>query len=158
MGMAMAYVTATGLLLWTKRREDIALWRGFRHWTMMTIWGLPFAMLVSAVAYFLTLPAGAPMEWTPFAFFVAVAGVILFGLVNKNAQSNMRFATAALCIGLPLLRLLTGGASWSEARIAGAGEIIAIDVLFVALGLIMLRSYRKSDADQPIIAQQEPAE
>lgn len=157
LGLAMAYVTATGMLLWTKRREDDPLWQRFQHWVYVVIWGLPGAMLISAVAYFLTLPAGDPLWWTPMGFLVGAVICIGLGLQRETAQARLRGLCAVLCIGLPVLRLLTGGTSWAEALIAAQSAIIVVDVVFLLLGLVLLRKTQVAQRRTPA-ALQEPAE
>ncbi|MEM1079370.1 MAG: PepSY-associated TM helix domain-containing protein [Pseudomonadota bacterium] len=155
MGLAMAFVTATGMLLWTKRRETQPLWRGFRRWITVTVWGVPCAMLISAVAYFLTLPAGDPYFWTPRAFFAACVVILGSGVMRQEVEVVLRRATALLCVLLPLLRLLTGGASWSEALLAGVPIIIVLDVLLIATGAVLLRREKPRSVHGSL---REPAE
>lgn len=158
MGLAMAYVTATGMLLWTKRRENQPLWRGLRRWIVVVIWGVPFTMLMSAVFYFIALPAGDPGWWTPFGFFTSAALVLALGLRGAGVETRLRLANALVCMALPILRLLTGGASWSGALLAGIPVIIAVDVLFVLTGLCLLREHRRSARDCALSRTQEAAE
>ncbi|MEM8648652.1 MAG: PepSY-associated TM helix domain-containing protein, partial [Pseudomonadota bacterium] len=129
MGLAKAFVTASGMLLWTKRRQEEPLWQGFRHWIMVTVWGLPFAMLVSAVAYFITLPIADPHTLTPLGFLAGALITIGVGLKSKSAEAQLRLANAALCLALPVLRHLMGGTSWAEAVLGGGTEILVVDML-----------------------------
>ncbi|MEM6578820.1 MAG: PepSY-associated TM helix domain-containing protein [Pseudomonadota bacterium] len=158
MGLAMAYVTATGMLLWTKRREDVPLWQGFRRWIIVTIWGLPVAMLISAVFYFLSLPAGDPHWWTPMGFLLGAIFAIFVGLRRPDGPEALRLICAALCVSLPVLRHLTGGTSWSEALIGGGAEILVVDIILLILGLILLRKARQTRNDRRPEMVQEPAE
>ena len=152
MGLAMAFVTASGMLLWTKRRESNPKWQRFRKVIFFVIWGLPFSMLISALAFFLTLPAGDPEWWTPAGF---VLGLFLaLGL----GSARLRVATAMLCLTLPLLRHLTGGASWSEALIAQTWPILILDILFLGTGLILLRQHRGCTLRDATLIAREPAE
>lgn len=146
LGLAMSWVTASGLLLWVKRREDSALWRGFGRWVDIFVWGLPVAMLGSAVTYFLSMPAGDPHWWTPFGFLLASIYVVGVGLFDKNPTAQLRIATAAILVALPVLRHLTNGTSWSEAILAGAIGIIVLDILLIIGGVVILRrsGYLKS--------------
>lgn len=158
MGLAMAYVTATGMLLWTKRREEIPRWRAFRHWIIVTIWGLPIAMLVSAVAFFLSVPAGDPHWWTPFGFLVGTLGVIVQGLRRRDPQPQFRLVAAGLCLIMPVIRHITGGTSWSEALLQGGTEILVVDFLLLVLGLLLLRKARPSEINAKTETVLEPAE
>ena len=156
MGLAMAYVTATGMLLWTKRREDVPLWQGFRRWIVVTIWGLPVAMLTSAVTYFLSLPAGDPHWWTPVGFLLGAGFAIFIGSRRPDGPETLRLTNAALCLSLPLLRHLTGGTSWSEALIGGGADILVIDLILLVMGLALLRKSRQVRHER--LMTQEPAE
>ncbi|MEM6480556.1 MAG: PepSY-associated TM helix domain-containing protein [Pseudomonadota bacterium] len=158
MGLAMAYVTATGMLLWTKRRQDVPLWQGFRRWIVVTVWGLPLAMLVSAVVFFLVMPAGDPHWWTPVGFLFGALFAIAVGLRRSDAPEVLRLTNALLCLSLPVLRHLTGGTSWSEAIIAGGEEILVIDLLLLVFGLLLLRKSRQTKDERTTRLVQEPAE
>lgn len=165
MGLAMAFVAASGMLLWTKRREDVPVWRAFQRAVMVTIWGLPGAMLISAATYFVTHPIADPHFCTPLGFLVGAALMITLGLRPGPVQQRLRLLNAALCISLPVLRHLMGGTSWSEALIGGGTAIIIIDFLLIGAGLVMLRR-PNSALDEPpprparpvLSAVQEPAE
>lgn len=158
MGMAMAFVTASGLLLWTKRRESEPLWRGFQRAVKVIIWGVPFAMLVSATVFFLALPAGDPHFWTPLGFLLAAGFAGTLAVRGAAVDGQLRLATAVLCIALPLLRQFAGGTSWSEALIGGGGEILVIDTLLIAAGLFLLRKARKVARNKGPAPIQAPAE
>ncbi|MEO1680770.1 MAG: PepSY-associated TM helix domain-containing protein [Pseudomonadota bacterium] len=167
MGLAMAFVAASGMLLWTRRRAEDPTWQSFQHWIVVTIWGLPLAMLISAVAFFLTLPMGDPTWWTPAGFLAGVAVALGLGAARHGAVLRLRLANAVLCLGLPVLRHLSGGTSWSEALLAGAWSILLVDLLLLGLGLTLLRQHRlhrhrknrlSTRADGPALAAREPAE
>ena len=158
MGLAMAFVTASGLLLWTKRREDEPLWRGFRRVVMLAVWGVPFAMLVSAVVFFVTLPAGDPHVWTPMGVLLGGVIAVTRSLRGQVTVERLRIANASRCLTLPLLRHLTGGSSWSEALIGGGLEILVIDILLILTGLALLHKARKTSHEPQPSAVQEPAE
>ncbi|MEM9011160.1 MAG: PepSY-associated TM helix domain-containing protein [Pseudomonadota bacterium] len=134
MGLAMSYVIATGMLLWVNRRAEAPLWRHFARAVRITVWGLPLALLGSAVAFFITLPAGDPLWWTPAGFLIASAIAIWMGLGERDPTPRYRVAGAILCLGLPLLRHITGGTSWSEAILIGNAEVLTIDLLLLFAG------------------------
>ncbi|MEM9279634.1 MAG: PepSY-associated TM helix domain-containing protein, partial [Pseudomonadota bacterium] len=159
LGLAMAFVTATGMLLWTKRREEQRLWREFHKWIYVFIWGLPIAMLVSAYAFFLTLPAGDPAWWTPASFFLASAIIIVGCIRGSLPEESFRQMTGYMCLGLPILRHLTGGTSWSEALTSqGQGAVIAIDLILLFSGLVLVFWHRIRDTESRLSAKPEPAE
>lgn len=159
LGLAMAYVTATGMLLWAKRREEQKLWRDFYHWIYVVIWGLPVAMLVSAYVYFLTLPAGNPAFWVPASF--VIASLLIIGIYSRSEFEELLFRklVAIQCLGLPVLRHLTGGTSWSEALLEqGQGAILAIDLILLVSGFVLLFWQQIVEKNQSTSLQSEPAE
>ncbi|MEO0993442.1 MAG: PepSY-associated TM helix domain-containing protein, partial [Pseudomonadota bacterium] len=137
LGLAMSYVTATGMLLWVRRRQESRLWQRFARAIDITLWGLPVALLGSAVAYFLARPMGDPLWWTPAGFLLAAGGAVALGLRRGDPAEAYRRLLAALCLGLPLLRHLTGGASWSEVLIAGQLEVLTVDLLLICCGALL---------------------
>ena len=158
MGLAMAFVTATGMLLWTKRRQDQALWRRFNQAVIVTIWGLPLAMLVSAAGYFIARPFGDPHFWTPFSFLLGAFFAIVLGLRSGDAEPLLRRAVTMLCIAMPVLRHVTGGTSWSEALTEGGGAILVIDLLLISIGALFWHRARDHDLKQPATSIHEAAE
>lgn len=159
LGLAMAYVTATGMLLWTKRREEEPLWHGFRHWVMVFVWGLPLSMLFSAVAYFVSAPLSDPDWWTPAGFLIGAILVVALGFNRNSAEAQLRWWNGAICLALPILRHLMGGSSWSEALMAGAGEVLVIDLLLLIAGAVLLRLLpRRRTREEPVLLVREPAE
>ncbi|MEM1275969.1 MAG: PepSY-associated TM helix domain-containing protein [Pseudomonadota bacterium] len=139
LGLAMAYVTATGLLLWTRRREEERVWRRFNRAITITIWGLPIAMIGSTYGFLFTLPAGDTMWWTPASFAVAALASIWMGVGKRDPSATYAKVLGMLCLGLPLFRHVMGGTSWSEALLTGNGIILSIDILLVIAGVLLLR-------------------
>jgi hypothetical protein len=140
LGAASAYVTWSGLLLWIRRREDQSLWRGFGRLTAWIGAGLPLAMAVSAVAFFLTLRVGTTLFWTPAAFLIAAAFALLptfFARADRVAPL-LFCATGVALIALPVLRLATGGPGWVVAIAAGQTAIPVLDILVIIGGAACL--------------------
>ncbi|MEM0922426.1 MAG: PepSY-associated TM helix domain-containing protein [Pseudomonadota bacterium] len=138
LGAAMSYVVISGMHMWVRRREDQAVWRRFAWAITISAWGLPLAMLGSAAAFFLTLPAGDPTFWTPMGFLIAAIAAIFVGLGPQDPSDRFRVVFAVSCLALPLLRHLTGGTAWSDALAGGQVEVISIDLLLLALGAVLL--------------------
>ncbi|MEM6680338.1 MAG: PepSY-associated TM helix domain-containing protein [Pseudomonadota bacterium] len=157
LGLAMSFVVATGMQLWVKRRAEDPRWRQFGTIVEITVWGLPLALLGSAVAFFIMLPTGNTLWWTPFGFLLAAGAAIWIGLRTENVSGTFQPIIAALCIGLPVLRHLTGGTSWSEALLEGETTVLTIDILLVIAGLALLRygTTPRRVAPEPVL---EPAE
>ncbi len=151
LGGAMAFVTLSGLRLWSRRREGEPGWRGFAAGTDAVAWGLPFAMTASAWGFFLALPAGDPAFWTA-AFFLAASAAAIFarirlgGAFEPFARRALGFALALL----PLVRLLAGGASWGEALVEDRAWVVSVDLLLVAGGgLLLARRARPAAVAEP---------
>ncbi|MEO1143005.1 MAG: PepSY-associated TM helix domain-containing protein, partial [Pseudomonadota bacterium] len=159
LGLATAFVTATGMLLWAKRREEQPIWREFYKWIYVFIWGLPIAMLISAYAFFFTLPAGDPKWWTPASFVVASIIIIIGCLRGPLPEAVFKKLAGYLCLGLPLIRLMTGGTSWSEALLSdGQGAVIWIDLILLISGVILVFWRRVTTTEQRLATKPEPAE
>lgn len=140
LGATMCFVILSGLRLWVRRREEERLWRGFGRAVSVAGYGLPVAMLGSAWACFLSLPAGDPFFWTPIGFLAAALACVAAGIgVRDDAVLRTLFwrVLTWACLLLPLLRLVTGGTSWAGALAQGYGEVVSIDLLLLAAGAVM---------------------
>jgi len=87
------------------------------------------------------MPRGAAVFWTPAAFVGASLAAMLAGvLLRSNALLDraLQAAAAILMIGLPLLRLVTGGPGWPEAIAAAQPVIAALDLALLVAGGWML--------------------
>lgn len=137
LGLAMCYVTLTGLQLWLQRRSDEPLWRRLARAVPIFGYGLPIAIAGSGIGFFLSLPAGSTLFWTPTGFLIAAALAILVGLAVRRdrALSQLyRLMLGVSLIALPLLRMAMGGAGW-EALAASDNTAIAIfDILLLLAG------------------------
>jgi len=141
LGAAMCFVILSGMQLWTRRREEERLWRGFARAVSVVGYGLPLAMLASAYAFFLSLPSADPFWWTPAGFLIAAALAIVFGCAVQDERRltlGFRRSLAVGCLALPLLRMAAGGTSWAEALGHGLGTVLAIDLVLALLGAALL--------------------
>jgi len=143
LGFAMCYVTLTGLRLWLARRREGARSLDWLERAVTVVgFGLPFALLVSAVVFLIAMPAGSAVFWTPAAFVAAALLAILGGVVlrsNALLDAALQSACGALMIALPPLRLALGGPGWPQALEVGQPMIVALDIAFVLAGGWMLR-------------------
>jgi uncharacterized iron-regulated membrane protein len=138
LGFAMCYVIYTGLRLWLARREAGArsldwLDRG----VVIVGLGLPLALLCTAGAFFLTMPAGTATFWTPAGFVIASAVLIVAGATWPSVAAFTRAVELGLGLVMLLLvplRLLTTGPGWGEALAAGQPVIVAVDLAFLIAG------------------------
>lgn len=137
LGVAMCYVVLTGYQLWLKRRGDDPQWQAFGRVVQVTGYGLPLAMLASAYGFFLSRPAGDAFWWTPASFLVGAVLAVLVALAVPDAARQARAyrrIMGAMCLGLPVLRLATGGMDWAEAVLAGQHDVLTVDLLFIVAG------------------------
>lgn len=144
LGFAGAYVTITGLMLWTLRRREE---RGWRHLARATVWvgyGLPLALVAAAWAYFPVRMLGEQVHSPMMAAFLlcaALAAAIAWGIRSlSHARAILLGATGAALLLLPLLRLLTGGMGWAQAFSAGMDTLLAMDIAFAVGGVLCLLS------------------
>ncbi|MEM9765469.1 MAG: PepSY-associated TM helix domain-containing protein [Pseudomonadota bacterium] len=140
LGLAMSFVIASGLQLWVHRRSEEPVWRGFGRTIEIAVWGLPLALLGTAAAFFVAAPAGDTLWWTPAGFLISAGLIAWLGLRARDVVRTFRPIAGGLCLGLPVLRHITGGTSWSEALIAGQTGVLTIDLLLIAAGLVLLRA------------------
>ena len=139
LGFASAYVTWSGLTLWLRRRDDRPAWRAFGRVTAWAGAGLPFAMAVSAAAFFLALPSGATPWWTPAGFLIAAAIAMLPALCCKpSAWRRCCSARPGSCCSRFPFRMAGGGPGWMAAFKASQHVIPALDALVVIGGTICI--------------------
>ena len=138
LGFAMCYVTLTGLRLWVVRRANETRSLGWLD-RMVTIvgLGLPFALLCTAAAFFMTTSSNRALFWTPAGFLIASAAVIIGGAFIKDRSKLgllIEGGIGTLMLGLPFLRLAMGGPGWITAIQAGQPIIAAIDIALLLAG------------------------
>ncbi|MER2508784.1 PepSY domain-containing protein [Amaricoccus sp.] len=152
LGVAMCFVILSGLRLWIRRRIDQPLWRGFWRASLVTAYGLPLGVVAAAYGFFLSHPAGDPFFWTPWSFVLGAAVAILLGIRMADAAAlGRRFQRmlAVACLLLPVLRLGTGGMTWSDALISRQVDVLSVDLLLlIAGGVLWLVSRREMPSDR----------
>lgn len=160
LGCASATVTWTGLGLWVRRRQEKPGWRALGRAAWVGA-GLPLALACAAAGFFLALPAGTTVFWTPAAFLIAAAlslGPALL-LPAARVRPALFALTGAVLLALPVLRLAGGGPGWAAAMAAGQSAVLILDVLVVLGGLACLAPMllaRRGDVPSASLAQ--PAE
>lgn len=146
LGFAGAYVSITGLLLWTHRRQEHRLWRALARVTSWVAYGLPLALVGTAWAYFPARLLDAPLETTMFAAFFATAGLaalLAWRLHDLGRLRRMLLGSVGVgLVALPLLRWLCGGVGWVGAFDAGLQTVIALDLAITFGGMFCLWSLR----------------
>ena len=138
LGFAMCYVTLTGLRLWLVRRRGGARSLDWLDRSVSVVgFGLPFALVVSAAAFLVSMPLGRAIWWTPVAFTGAAATVLIGAVIAPSRiiiDRALLLGTGVLMMGLVPLRLATGGPGWAAAIEAGQPIIVALDFAFVCAG------------------------
>lgn len=152
LGFAAAYVTYSGMRLWTTRRAAISGWRRMElavHWVGR---GLPLALVLVAHGYFLAPALDLPVQiaqWIVFWASALTALLLTTLLPDPRSASLLRRLLAAALLALPLLRWLAGGPGWLSALQAQMHNIIIVDLLLLAAGAACWASLRRSHAAQP---------
>ena len=161
LGSAMAFVVISGMRLWVRRREEEVLWQRFGRAVTVIGYGLPVTMLSCSYAYFLALGAGADeFWWTPAGFLIGIVPGVLPGLLLGEGEDRLRRFYRALLgvgiVGLPVLRMVTGGLDWAAAVSQGQGTVLSMDITLILLGAGLIWWARKPRVG--IAAEPEPAE
>ncbi|MES0873777.1 PepSY-associated TM helix domain-containing protein [Sinimarinibacterium thermocellulolyticum] len=148
LGFASAYVTITGLLLWTTRRQAQRGWRHLAAATHATGYGLPLGLVLAGWAYFPARAAGADVHgamMTVFLLTLALACVLAWRVTEfATARRALLGASGIALIGLPVVRMLCGGPTWPGAFDAGLHTIIAFDIGLVIGGACCLGTLRRA--------------
>lgn len=145
LGFGCAYVTLSGLLLWTQRRQDVLLWRWFGRATVWIGYGLPAALASVALAYFLARAAGGVAYYWMLAGFLGSLGLAaLIAVVTRNPPRLLLSATGVILLALPLVRWLSGGPSWLALADSGLAMVIVTDFAVLLGGGFALRSAQRA--------------
>lgn len=147
LGFAGAYVTITGLLLWTTRRQEQPGWSKLARATHWMGYGLPLALTVAALAYFPARQLGAAVNSVMMSGFLATAAVAaILAARATQLETTKRLLLGATGIGLivlPAVRLIFGGIGWGDAFGNGLHTVLAMDLALIAGGILCLRSVRR---------------
>lgn len=133
LGLLLAYASLSGILLWCSRREE-----NNRAWHKLTRlahgvgYGLPLSLALLPYGFFPPRAAGAAvMDSTMTAAFctgVALAAIATFALRDTHSIRRLLMGlTGIALIGLPLLRILTGGPGWGTALEARLFTVLVLD-------------------------------
>lgn len=141
LGLAVCYVTLSGLQLWVQRRQGLATWR--RLWRAIPIvgYGVPIGLAGAAIGFLAAFPAGDTGYWTPFGFLAGSAAVLIAGLVVKDREQLSRiylFALGGSMAALPILRLAMGGTGWPTLFASANLITVMMDMLFLVGGGLVL--------------------
>lgn len=134
-GFASAYVTLSGLRLWTARRREAPGWVWLEKLTSWVGYGLPAGLTITAAIF---LAGGTELS---LGFFAAAGllAVPAFWLESDRYSSLNRYLLAVLLLLLPLVRWLSGGPLWWS-TLPG---VVAVDLVFLLAGCGCLLSIRR---------------
>ncbi|MBA4284934.1 MAG: PepSY domain-containing protein [Xanthomonadaceae bacterium] len=144
LGFAGAYVTLTGILLWTTRRASEPGWQALARATHWVGYGLPMALAAVPMARFLAPLSGLDIHAAQNLSFIA--GVVVASLLGGRLRDldvlrrALLGVTGTLLVLTPVARWLSGGPGWTTAAGHGLVTVIAIDVAVLLAGLLCLRS------------------
>src|SRR5690606_36441221 len=145
LGLCLAYVTLSGMLLWTQRRQEVPVWRRLGLATIWVGYGLPVTLLSVALAYFLARAAGfASYGWMLTGFLSAVAVTAVITSVIRDPRRFLLTATGTMLLVLPLVRWISGGPSWAALADSGLTMVIVTDLAILVGGAWALRSAHRA--------------
>jgi uncharacterized iron-regulated membrane protein len=147
LGFAGAYVTITGMLLWTTRRAGQPGWSKLARASHWVGYGLPLALAAVPLARFISplleLDVRSAQNWT-FIGTAVLASVAAWRVHDLNALRRLLLgATGFALLLIPLLRWLCGGPGWEMAFNEGLTAVIAFDVTLLLAGILCLMSARR---------------
>lgn len=148
LGFAGAYVTLTGMLLWTRRRAEQRAWQRMNRAVHAVGYGLPLSLAIAPYAYFLLRESRwHPLDTQGLLFLAVAALLIVYAAVTGDLAAYRRrllAATGLALIGLPLVRLLSGGIGWSAAWQQGLASLLSVELALLVAGALCLRFARRS--------------
>lgn len=142
LGTASAYVSLTGLLLWTRRREEQLVWRRMARLVHYVGYGLPLALACAPYAYFALRESSvtsAMAQDVAFLVVAAICAVVAFAIhdLDRLRRTLLAFTGVAL-LGLPFMRLAFGGLGWGDAWSIGISAVPAVDLALAITGGLCL--------------------
>jgi hypothetical protein len=149
LGFATCFMIATGMSLWLRRRAGDVRWHVFARVNATVIFGLPIALAASAYGFLLNYPAETAQTVTPLAFLVGAMLVICYAAYVSQRSGGQALDTHLMSglgltlIGLPMVRIATGGIFWPEAFATGAYETVFIDFALLLGGACCIRLARR---------------
>jgi len=139
-GFASAYVTLSGLRLWTARRREAPGWVWLEKGTSWVGYGLPVS-LGAVIAGFLLTKSGDYLT----TIFVLCAAILAF---LRLTAAQYRLLLGLILLLLPLCRWVSGGPLWWALN--GQLGVLFVDLVFILGGGLCFRGcshpYRKGRA------------
>ncbi|MBX5460820.1 MAG: PepSY domain-containing protein [Steroidobacteraceae bacterium] len=142
LGFTGAYVTLTGMLLWAKRREEQPAWRRMARFIHYVGYGLPLALVCAPYAFFILRDSDIPAATSQGVAFLTVAALTAVAAVTTRDMDRLRrrllAATGIALLGLPVVRLATGGLGWMQALEHGIAAVPCVDAALMIVGVASL--------------------
>jgi len=159
LGIAAAYVSLTGMLLWTRRRETEPAWKRMSRVVHYVGYGLPLGLVCAPYAYFALRESSISAitaQDLAFLLVIAIAGVIALSVRDLDRLRRvLLICTGVALLGLPGMRLISGGPGWADAFDTGLNAVPAVDAALIVFGAIILWASRarvrvaEVSADEP---------
>lgn len=149
LGIALCYVTLTGLQLWTARRADDPTWAWLERGVMVVGYGTGIAVAGAGIAFFPGLSNDAASAYTNYGFIGASVLAIVLGLTVRDRErlaQALRFVLGAALILLPVARILFGGDGWATLFEQRSLLIVGMDIALLAGGALSLAMVRRPTA------------
>ncbi len=141
LGAVLSMSIVSGMQLWLKRRGADPVWQACRKILAVVVWGLPVMLVGAGWGFFAAVIGGDTHSGTVAGFLVAGFVVMCLSLVSYSAQAlsaHLRRILAWGLVGLPVLRLQTGGVSWGEASWNNVWQVMLIDLLCLTVAMVFL--------------------
>jgi uncharacterized iron-regulated membrane protein len=128
LGLALSVIAVTGVNVWLSRRKTVdALsdaWPGI-------VWGLPLAIVISAIARTALDLVSVPLFWT------VVGSATVLSLVRKDAEASRR--TLLLLLGTACLLLVgSHGVRYGSAAVGGFALIVNASLLLTSVFCLLI--------------------
>ncbi len=132
LGTAAAYVTFSGLLLWTRRRAEQPAWRRMGSVVSFVGYTLPLGLVGAPYAFFAMQESGLGAIPRQDVAFLAIVGIAALAAAVLRDDARLRRwlvgGTAVALLGLPLLRWTQGGPGWTQAMRLDLFVVPAMDI------------------------------
>ena len=156
LGLAMCYVTISGLKLWVQRREADRVWQRLGRVIPVVSYGVPVAIGVSAVGFFLALPSEQTVAAVTNSFLLGATLVSVSGFLIRDIrllEMILRSLLGVLLVMLPVIRMLSSGVYWSELYQGGNGMVVLLDVALAVTGIYYLVLCARQVMAMPSVSQ-----
>lgn len=145
LGMALCYVSITGLQLWLERRASEPLWRRMAPGVDIVALGTPIGLAGAAYGFFFSYGVADTHAFTLYGFIAFCLASVALGIAlpaRRRVQGLEMLLALALAL-LPAARMGLGGSSWAAALHSGNALVVGVDILLLltatTYGLFALR-------------------